>query len=91
MKKRVTKKAIHGILLESVFNPSDNSPFSTVVAMDDPNYAELKATELISEARQSFKAGSLRTYHDKLQQAVGLLALARAQRGPVQGKETRQT
>lgn len=84
-KQKVTKKAIHGILLESVFSPSEKTPFSAVVAMDDPNYAELKATELISEARESFKAGSLRTYHDKIQQAVGLLALARAQRGPVRG------
>jgi hypothetical protein len=85
MKAKVTKKAIHSILLESLFNPNDKSPFSFVVGMNDPGYSERKATELISEAQAAFEAGSLRTYHDKLQQAVGLLALARAQRGPVPG------
>jgi hypothetical protein len=84
MKSRVTKKQIHSLLLESVFTPSEKTPFSVVVQMDDPGYCELKATELIAEAREAHKAGYVHSYHDKMQQATSLLALARAQRGPAQ-------
>lgn len=83
-KRKVNKRQIQGLLSESAFSPSEKNPFSIVVEMDDPNYSELKSLELIQEARVAFKGGSLKTYHDKMQQAIGLLALARAQRGAIQ-------
>ncbi len=82
---KITKKAIRETLAESVFNPSEKNPFSVVVALSDPSYAELKAIELITDARAYFKAGAVVTYHDIMQQVIGLLALARVQRGSVSG------
>lgn len=77
-KKKVTKRQIQSLLSESAFSPSEKTPFSIVVQMEDPDYAELKAVELILEARAH--TGSC-YYNDRIQQAIGLLALARAQRG----------
>lgn len=81
MKKKINKRLIQSLLSESAFNPNEKTPFSIIVSMSNPDYAELKCLELIAEARSALSSGSLKTYHDKIQQAIGLLALARAQRG----------
>lgn len=84
-KKPLTKKKIHSLLLESLFNPNEKTPFSLVIQMNSPDYCELKATELIAEARNGLtRLGSTPEYHNKMEQAIALLALARAQRGTVQ-------
>lgn len=77
-KKKITKRQIQSLLSESAFSPSEKTPFTIVVQMENPDYAELKAIELITEARL-WPGGTI--YHDKIQQAIALLALARAQRG----------
>lgn len=76
----IGKKAIQKILSESVFNPKDNTPFSVVVNLGDPSYAELRATECISDARFAIKNGNYQMYIDKIGQAISLLAVARALR-----------
>jgi hypothetical protein len=81
VERKMTKTDIKGILNESVFDPKSHTPFA--IAMDDPNYAEIKAQELIQEARIAYKEGSLKTYHDKIAQAIASLAFARAKRGKI--------
>lgn len=56
-----------------------------VAGMHNPSYMEMKAVELIMEAGQAV-ATDLVSYHDKLKQAITLLALARAERGPTENK-----
>jgi hypothetical protein len=74
-----------------VFDPRDNSPLSIVVDMNDPGYAESKAIELISEAKQLQRELATtendradedlkKQYDEKMAQAISLLALARVQR-----------
>jgi hypothetical protein len=82
---KLSKKKIREILLESLFDPRDHTPFSFVVQQGNPIYAETKATELISEARAAYMQGSSRTYHEKMGQAIALLALARSHYGTLQG------
>lgn len=86
-----SKKSVREMLMESVFDPRDRSPLSIVVDMDDPGYAESKAIELISEAKQLAReiesppvdvanVGLREQYNEKVAQAISLLALARVQR-----------
>lgn len=73
-------------MLESLFDPRDSSPLSVVVEMNDPDYCESKATELIREAKLTRKApgqNSAAQADEKIAQAISLLALARVQRGGV--------
>lgn len=52
--------------------------FSLVVSMNNSEYYELRSLELIQEAQLCAKAGKFLDYHDKIKQAISLLALARA-------------
>lgn len=95
---RITKKKIQSVLRESDFDPRSvaRTPLTVVVSLDDPGYSEMKAVELIHEARTIQKevvAGyrrdtpeSQKEYHDKVTMAISLLALARSQRGTPEGK-----
>lgn len=72
-------------MLESLFDPRDSSPLSVVVEMNDPDYCESKAMELIREAKLTRKLPANREQADeKIAQAISLLALSRVQRGTVQ-------
>lgn len=72
-------------MLESLFDPRDASPLAVVVSMNDPDYCESKAMELIAEAKITRKLPANRVQADeKIAQAISLLALARVQRGAVQ-------
>lgn len=79
--RKITKTDVKKVLAESAFDPKSHTPFA--IAMDDPNYAEIKAMELIQEGRIAFKEGSSKTYHDKIAQAIACLAFARAKRGKI--------
>ena len=78
---------IREMLLESVFNPEkDLSPLKVIVDTGNVDYFELRALELIQEARRLVVANSssssqnLVMYSEKMVQAVSLLTLARAKR-----------
>ena len=85
-------KMMKTILNESVFNPDIQGPLKIVFDVADPRYYELRALELIQEARQCINRIKMYnpdhivdpvreleyTYHEKLKQAISLLAMARA-------------
>lgn len=71
--------------MESLFDPRTPGPMSIVVELNNPAYCEVKAIELIREA-QSHPVD----YHEKVTQAISLLALARLQRGAPDAKEAVQ-
>lgn len=78
-----SRASIRAALLESLFDPREKSPMSIVVGLQDPNYCESKALELISEAKliaREVVPGSVEQYQEKLSQAIGLLALCKVQR-----------
>lgn len=80
--KTVTKRQIQKILMESVFTPSERTPISVVVGMNDPRYCQLKVIELMHEINfiTSFPTEREGEYNEKISQAITLLAVARAQR-----------
>lgn len=81
-------KQLKKLLDESTFNPKNPGPMSVVVALNDPSYCETKAVELVMEAKKSLTGiPSLFIYHDKLIQAISLLALARAMRRNSSGSD----
>jgi len=77
--------------MESVLDP--NSPLQIVIGFDRPEYLEMKAIELITEAQRitmsddytqykdELKKNLVNDYHDKIKQAISLLSIARIQRG----------
>lgn len=82
MKKRVLSKTlVKEILNESAFEPKERTPFKIVISMENPGYCELKAVELINEAQMASNAEQSEDYHNKITQAIALLALARFYRG----------
>jgi hypothetical protein len=97
MRPKTTKTAIKNLLKQSEFDPREKNPVSVVVNLDAPDYSEMKAIELIHEARQiqiDITKGlkkdvrfNTEEYHEKLTMAISLLALARSQRGPAQSKK----
>jgi hypothetical protein len=60
---------------------------SVIVNQNNPDYFELRAIEMIDEARLSLGVGpekndlQMQQYHLKMTQAISLLGLARASRG----------
>jgi hypothetical protein len=94
-----SKKTIRELLVESVFDPREiNTPFSIVIGMQDPNYCESKAVEMIHEAKlalipfagENTSEPVLTNYHEKIAKAISLLALARSLRGPVQSERIKE-
>ncbi len=79
--RKINKTELKKTINESVFDPNAKTPLSVIVQMDNPQYGELRAIELINEAQVAINTGSLQTYHDKITQAIALLGLARVQRG----------
>lgn len=91
-KPKVSRKSLLSILNEAAFDPRADGPLSIVVALNDPSYCEMKAIELITEARQVINKYAVPLsetfihYHNRMTQAMGLLALARFQRGQIQAE-----
>ena len=79
--RNLTKTLVQQLLKQSVFNPKDKTPFSVVISIASPEYCEMKAIELISEAQISVREAVGSDYHDKITQAISLLTLARFYRG----------
>ena len=84
-KKGVSRKPtitlIRKMLKEAAFNPKESGPMKVLADMQDPHYYEVKAIELIMEAKairmhQKWWRNNTR-YHEALNQAIQLLALAR--------------
>jgi hypothetical protein len=92
MARQPSKASIRAALLEGLFDPRDKSPMQVVVDLRDPTYCEMRAVELIMEARKIAPlaydvTGSLdrqeemkTEYREKVAQATSLLALARVLR-----------
>jgi hypothetical protein len=57
---------------------------SIVVGLQDPGYCESKAIELISEAKLLAKVLRWGEYHEKVSQAISLLALCKVQRADLE-------
>jgi hypothetical protein len=83
--KLPSRTSIRRALLESEFNPREQSPLSIVVGLNDPSYGETRAIELIHEAKLTVK--DLAQYQEKLSQAISLLALAKVQHGPTENTQ----
>lgn len=90
-KQRPSLTSLKELLRQSAFDPRADGPFAIVVdvATANPRYAEDKAKELIAQAQACLDRKTLNpaeatknlsNYHDFMQQAIGLLALARALR-----------
>jgi hypothetical protein len=69
------------VLRDSQFDPRQAGPMKFVVESNDPTYCTRKATELIGQADLAYGQGQVTDYHERLAQAISLLALARLQRG----------
>lgn len=81
-KKQLTKTMIGKFLRESAFNPKDLGPLKVVIEnhSEDPNYLEDRAREMIADAQLAAKTGQLPAYHEKMQKAITLAAVARGVR-----------
>lgn len=79
MRKKPGQKQLQKLLAESVFNPDKTGPLKIIADLRNAGYCEIRAIELIQEARLS-KADDHEHYHDKIKQAISLLVLARAER-----------
>ncbi len=75
MAKLISKRKQTQSLNESVIQ-GDKHPLSIIVSLNDPDFMEMRAVELIHEARE---AGPLR-YRETMKQAISLLNLARIMR-----------
>lgn len=74
---KITAKMIQKALSESRFNPKADTPLSVICqTTDNVGYYELRAVELIQEARRCNGA----IYMEKIKLAISLLALAKAER-----------
>lgn len=85
-------------MLEALFDPREKSPLQVVVSLNDPDYCETKAIEMISEAKlvlihaqphpieaadTEVQAKLMEEYKEKIVRAMSLLALSMVQRnGP---------
>ena len=88
-RKSLGKKLIATVLSESAFQPDDIGPMKIIADLHDPSYDEMRAIELIHEARVVINSDTdcalvreecQKAYHTKMTQAISLLALARAER-----------
>lgn len=70
---------ISKMLKESVLNPKDNGPLQLVIDehLNDPEYLEKKAKELIDEAQYAMRGEALNIYHEKMQKAIFFAGVAR--------------
>jgi hypothetical protein len=50
-RKKPGKKILTKILNESIFNPDEIGPLTTILNIGDPSYCETRAIELIGEAK----------------------------------------
>ena len=90
--KVIGQRLIQKYLYESVFNPKLPGPLQIIVDIHDSNYYEVRAIELIQEARlinnhEPKKINdneAKEIYHIKMKQAISLLALARAENGAIE-------
>ena len=84
--KNPSKTRLAAILRESVFDPRKDGPLKIVAENSSITYLELRAIEMIEQAQADAEDDRLipeqrkQEYHNKLTQAVSLLALARARR-----------
>jgi len=75
--------------MESAFDPRQAGPMAPIVEQQDAHFYTLRAKEMISEAELSLGTGptptnlQLQQYILKINQAIGLLVLARVIRGGV--------
>lgn len=93
--KQPSRTDVRNSLRQSEFDPREmGTPLSVAIEEMNPGYCEMKAQELIKEARicASEAAGcdkgtqSMEWYNEKITRAVSLLAYARVLRnGAVQG------
>ncbi len=91
--KQPSMTMMRTLLKQSEFDPRERgTPLSIAIEEMDPGYCELKAMELVREARTIYNdtGGSdeqklLSYYNEKIVRAISLLAYARALRnGPIQ-------
>ena len=80
-KKPVNQKMIREIQKAVYFNPTEPGPMKILVEMDNPEYYELRAVEMIREAQELRKnspltAKTLELYDEKLILAIRLIILA---------------
>lgn len=79
-------KDIRKLLLNSLINPKEPGPLKTILEQHDVSYYEMRAQELISEARLCVSGfptpneNQLANYHDRMIKAITLLTLARYHR-----------
>lgn len=79
MRKKPGQKQLQKLLAESVFNPDSIGPLKIIADLRNAAYCEIRAIELIQEARLTPESNN-EYYHDKIKQAISLLVLARAER-----------
>ncbi len=81
-KRKITKTLLSSLLSESSFDPKATGPFSVIIEehSKDPVYLENRAKEMVGEAQHAAKANDFVVYHEKMQKAIALIALARAAR-----------
>lgn len=81
-RKKPGQKQLQKLLTESVFNPDSIGPLKIIADLRNAGYCEIRAIELIQEARLTpfVPDGDNSHYHDKIKQAISLLVLARAER-----------
>ena len=79
--------ALKKTLLLAVFDPRSPGPMKIVVDTTSIQYLELRAVELIHEARQALEDEFVteqeqraKDYNDKMSKAIGLLGLAQTRR-----------
>lgn len=83
----LTKNLIQKLLSESKFDPRNNPAMSIIIEMNNPDYLEGKAVELIYTAQQALIVAPDKPeeYHNRISQAISILVLARAQRSVKNG------
>lgn len=82
-KKKVlpSMTTVRKVLMSCLFDPrAEQTPFHNIAMTAGPDYLHNRAMELIKEGVEAFDInGDTETYHDRMQLAIGLLALAKAE------------
>lgn len=80
--------AIRKVLMSCLFDPrAEQTPFNSIAVISGPDYLHNRAVEFIREAVDAFDInGDTETYHNRMQLAIGLLALAKAKMPTVDEK-----
>lgn len=81
---KVNQRRLAKILAESAFTPSEPGPLRVIMEQGSPDYYEMRAMEMVAEARLAIKdtPSNTEAYAAKMRTAISLLALARAEREP---------